>query len=269
MEIKLTLKLTSSKYATDSREEFWAEFCRQADLPIESDDFSADRGERIYSPARMETLLWQKFMPRLNDAISYRYGNRGDGPGRVMVVGGASPPLANIALTLQRVEYNSLDLIMKVFGLEDASLMPLLAAALELYSVDSLESSMPGGNVSLRARTEYDKVASESSAPWGYPRPMGRNKENAVSPSGGVVDASKKLWAIINGSLILPLILALAITYVAFEGVLQEKDDQLKEEAILSQERTAVLNGISQQNTALSRALAETMHASPRSGTTQ
>ncbi len=69
-----------------------------------------------------------------------------------------------------------------------------------------------------------------------------------------------------NGSLILPLILALAITYVAFEGVLQEKEDQLKEAAILSQERIAVLNGIARQNAALSRAIGEMSHPSPPNG---
>jgi hypothetical protein len=74
---------------------------------------------------------------------------------------------------------------------------------------------------------------------------------------GAPIDAGKRIWAIVNSSLILPLLLALGVMYVAFGAIVEERGDLSKDQALLSQERTAIVNSISQQNAALSRDVVE------------
>lgn len=255
MEVVLKFRLSGSKFATDTRNTFWAEYCRQAGLPFADENFSKPDPDHPYSPERLEAMVRSRFVPRLNDALSYRFGRRGDGPGRMIIVGEASPPLADIVMTLSRLEYNSLDLVLKVLGLDDGALLPLLCGALEVYGPDAFNNAMPGNAVDLRASVEFDRALVVQNAKLVT---LSENRPNTPEAASSIKElARNKLWGILNGSLILPVILALAVLYQMVGSIDRDHAEIGKQRALLAQERDTVLQNLAQQNAALIRVLTD------------
>jgi|GEM_PF-3547806 len=264
MEIVLKLKLSGSKFATDTRDAFWREYCQQAQLPFDGEDYHISGPERQYSPERLEAVVRARFIPRLNDQLSYRFGGRGDRPSRMIELGAAKSPFDNLVLTLSRIEYNSLDLVMKVLGLENDALLPLLCGALEVYAPDAFVNAMPGNGVDLRATAEFDRslvTQNETQIP------VLDNKSNTPESASSIKElARNKLWGILNGSLILPVILALAVLYQMAGSIERDHVEVGKERALLAQERNTILQTLAQQNAALIQMLKDRSGSPPSGG---
>ena len=164
-----------------------------------------------------------------------------------------SPSLPLVVLTLARIEYNSLDLVLKVLGLNDGGLLPLVGAMLEVYAPGAFEQAMPGMSpAGMRMTVEHD---------WRAMLDDGQSKPtipSSIPPSpepNNQAFAKAKIWGALNGGLILPVILALAVLWATASAIEGERVAVSNERALLVKERSEALANLVQQNGQLSRAL--------------
>ena len=257
MEIKLKLKIPGAKRATDTRNGFWQEYCQRSGLPFDEDGDLRERYDGAYSSERLEALVRARFVSRLNDALSYRFSRKYDGP---QGSARSESPFDNVILKFIRFDYNSLEVFLKVLGLDDGSLLPLLCGALEVYAPDAFGNSMPGNGVELVASADFE----DSSLTRDCDRAAQRERRGRESrpDKNGREFVMGRLWGILNGSLIVPVILALVVLYQLSTSLDRERDELGKERLLLSSERGVLLQNLMQQESILVQMLRDTTRGS-------
>jgi hypothetical protein len=221
MEILLQIKLPYAKQRTNDRESFWSEFRRQAGGSIED---SADTLE-----GRMRTGI----LPRLNDVCSYIDGEYYNRPGFQKHRDRRHP---RFLLVLKDIEYGSLDLFLKVVGLDDVSALPVIAAMLEVYAPREFRNEMPG-NVYVTASASVINSGAPTKKSLIIKSPV---KDNFNEQK----EIARHLFERLNASFVIPLFLSLYIIYVAFGSIVEEKKEITKEREMLTQERTEIIKNI-------------------------
>jgi hypothetical protein len=215
VEIRLSFELLAAARPTNSREAFWREYIDQSTR----DDYSEGEDDS----SLMESRLYSGFLPEINRAIRRHFhGRDAGGDGLYIDLRTQSlEDMRSLTLTIARIDYHSLEMVLSVLGLSDGALLPAVAAALEIYGPDSFYRAFPQRRQpALRASAQVVGV--------NFP-----NVQSTVGTETKTEGALSRIWAIANTSLLVPVLLTLAVLYVAFGAV----SDESKE---LHRERTAL-----------------------------
>lgn len=152
-----------------------------------------------------------------------------------------------VVVNVTKIEYGSIDIFLKILGLGDGSILPLIAAALETYTPQALNSVLPGRSipfaVSARPVDWIVGDTSQSLAP--------KIATPTVTAENPQTETMNRLWKIINGSLFLPAALSLVVLYFAYSLVLHERESVSNEREALGRERVEFIKVVSQQNAIL------------------
>lgn len=230
-EIVVTVSLPGS---TDerTRQAFWRQYREQA----------RREGYVFHDPEepsdeQLEVRIRSDFAARLSDELLSKYERRAE--------------WRNVAVKLIRLEYGSLELFLKIFGLEDASLLPFLIAAMETYTPRALNGALPGSlNVPF--------AASARLSPFNIPQ-----ADVAVPEQ---YDWSR-LAAVSAASLLTPVILAAVALYFGYRHLedesarlITERSELASERKALLREKTETLQIMMGQNASLNSALVTAVH---------
>ncbi len=261
MQIKLQFTLPVSD-PTGSREAFWQTYRRLSRLvdpddllrDADSDDLLHDDDapdERAYA-ALMEARLYSNFIPLLNN--STREHLNGPRRGSIDSMERQSPsgdvaypaPFQQLTLTIIRINYQSLDIWLAVLGLDSDTLLPIVAAVLEVYASEALGSAMPGNSVPMRVSAS--PVPSAASV---KPPPVPTTPKDSAAR-----DAAHRIRTIIRDSiLLLPVALALAVTYIAFGAFSEQLKDGRQEHRAILQSSLDFAKLVTEHNTAMARVI--------------
>jgi hypothetical protein len=121
----------------------------------------------------------------------------------------ASGKATGFDLEIERISYDSLSVILKVCGLEEYaeaadSLLPLITHLFALYAPSALNEALLG--------PKMPDLGFTAMAQAGLPPGL-------AAPDQGKADGMVTLWRIAGGSLLLPLLLALGVLFLAFTAV--------------------------------------------------
>jgi hypothetical protein len=256
MRVRVTFRLLSQEQ-TDDRASFWEEYRRLA--RIEDDD---DIGGR-HGPSRradeMEGYIRGGFAAHINRSIGEHFGvdrywerfpgkRSGDAPG--------ANPFKYLTLTVARIDYGSLHVLLDVFGLDNESLLPLVAAALEVYAPQAMNNAMPGRSVPMAAI-----AAAEDGGPPLMPTTSSANlpvtPDDSVALTSAKERAAQRLWQIVNSTLLVPVILALAVLYIFGTMFAEAVKHSQADGRALQQQSADLIKVISEQNATLARTLTQ------------
>jgi hypothetical protein len=201
----------------------------------------------------MEAQLHSKFTPRLNRDIREHFGSAQhwrfkefpstDTP--------ESPPLPLLTLRLSRVTYGSVTLWLDVLGLDNDTLLPILAAALEVYAPNAM-NSMPGYSVPMRVSVSPVPAAVATTA-----APLPATVSPAPETKGSAArEAAQRIMTIARDSvLLIPVALALTVAYIAFSAFSEQLKDGRQEHRALLQSSLDFAKIVTEHNAAMARVI--------------
>jgi hypothetical protein len=229
MYVKLTLEVRGA-FSRDEREldprtAFWNHIRRLA------------RGGDVDSdPEYMESRLYSKLGERLTEHLRKairepplqsalkRFRSR-----RYSYENG-SVAEASIRVHVENISYGSIDFLLNVIGITDETVQQQVLTALLAFGPVAFQQVM-GVPVPLEASVE---------------RVMDNNSR------GGSAAVNWPLWALANGSLLVPFGLALYVCYVAFNALMHEMEGVRSENQSLRTERTELVKAVIDHNAKLS-----------------
>lgn len=174
------------------------------------------------SDDEFELRLHLHFGRELGDLLKTRIPQLSSGSSFSRIIPGSSS--RQFSIEVASISYGSIDFFLNIFGVTTEALQQQVLAALLIFGPAAFQQAV-GVKVPLSADVE---TLSDD------------KKRKGVG--------SWQLWAIANGSLLLPFGLAFYILYVAFAAVTEEKKS-------LAAERAKTFDAIVEQNTKLSAAI--------------
>ncbi len=210
----------TDEHETNTREKFWSAFFRS-------------KPSDAKTPEYWELLLKNKFAPALETRMNAAYSSPGSGINALRrlqalaYAGGVTQPFQ---IELVEIRYGSVDLLLNILGVDQKTLaegfLNLLAFYSPLVFNEVLQTDVP-----MTARIEMNA-----------PLPLSPNN-------------TSKPWALMQTSLLVPVLLALGVTYFAFEGMRDRLKAIDEERNALRQEHTKLLTAVVDQNGKLASAV--------------
>jgi hypothetical protein len=226
MRVIVRLYFARSRRPTSTRESFWYEYANQSETSSErserdTEDFARRAEESIMSGfvRRLRANILSREVYRRTYSIWSSLGLRG------------SSIFERIKIDLVAIEYNSLDLILNVLGIDNETIRSTVLEAIELYSPLAIYDC-----VGRTADLSSEVIAPQNEIPKGSP---------------------KALLAVMGTSLLIPCILALLVCYFTFKALTEELEGVRAERQAAKLEQTEMLKVIADQNTKLSASLVE------------
>jgi|tagenome__1003787_1003787.scaffolds.fasta_scaffold20688332_2 hypothetical protein len=234
MYVEVELSFLANPNSVSGRTAFWTSFEAKRTGGVVSSDLSLsviDNHERQFKqkfPRTLERLV--------NDEIESALGSRTasestETTDKVGTTEKAASP--KIKMRLVTVQYGCIKPTLDIVGVSNADLRDFILMSLSIYAPQAFNRSM-GTNLDMQASTTLLGDMPEIRSP---------------TPSSTLSDRSSEVvsraWMIANGSLVVPVLLALAVFYFAFkESSLQATD--------LKTERTEIVKALAEQNKAIS-----------------
>ena len=246
----LRLSLVGVEGKTDTKESFWNEYRRMS-------GYESRRFEGRFDDDYLEGFIFGRFQARLNSAVRQHFGlGFHDRPERT---GSPTPlDLRRLTLRITRIEYSSLELFVDVLGLNDGVLLPIIAAALEIYAPEELSGALPGNSVPFKP-TVHPAEWSEMPLP---PNPQPQVPDTIAPENSGRLNNIQKIWQIANLSLLMPVLLSLGLVYFALTTLSDhEKEISMDREGLRSQ-TTSLINAMIERNNTLEGALKDVLASS-------
>jgi hypothetical protein len=142
-----------------------------------------------------------------------------------------------IKIRLVAVQYGSIKPVLDMLGIENADLRDFVLMSLSIYAPQAFNQAMDT-NLDMRASAVVLGDVPEIRS--GTPSPTLSRTNDVVS----------RTWMIVNGTLVVPVLLSLAVLYFAF------KDSSSQADA-LKTERTEIVKAVVEQNKAISTSIVE------------
>jgi hypothetical protein len=131
-----------------------------------------------------------------------------------------------------RVTYGSLDIILSVLGIDSDSVRDLVLDAIESYAPEALSATVGLGRAGPAVQASI------------------------IEAGGGAMNNDRTaIRTLMSGSLLIPVIMALLICYVAFDGLVHGMQALKDESGALRAERSDLLKALVDQNVRLSALL--------------
>lgn len=142
-----------------------------------------------------------------------------------------------IGIRLVAVEYGSIKPILDIIGIENSDIRDFVLMTLSIYAPPAFNLAL-SSNVHTVARASVLGNVPAGSA--------------GTTLVGQASDAASRMWMIANGTLILPVVLALLVVYFWQAALLQERNELSKRAETLTAERKNVVDALTSQNQGLS-----------------
>ncbi|KXU84628.1 hypothetical protein CR51_41505 [Caballeronia megalochromosomata] len=228
------------------KQRFWRELMVLSGGNAKPDDLEQDI-------ERYERKLFDEFPHRLASVIRRETQDHGQGKAFTFTVSRRSYGSLYCMLDLAGVQ-NFIDVFDKNFDLFVALTEPFVASAFsETFNISRQYFSTK--------LVDLSGMQSAFDAAQVTPRPLG---EPSTAPDATRLAHLKYVWQVVQGTLVLPVLLALAVCLIAMNAWMHERDNQKGEREDLTRERNALLdfaksniNSLTQQNSELSRAIAQ------------
>jgi hypothetical protein len=123
--------------------------------------------------------------------------------------------------------------------------------ALNIYTPMAFNEALQTNVNVLAFATVIGGVPASSSAPQAA-APQAANEVQGATLSARANDAVTRIWTITNLTLVLPVLLALAVLYYAYSGILHELEGVRTQAAEIRAERTDIVKALVDQNKTLS-----------------
>ena len=234
MLVSLRLSLTDAIESTNTSASFWDEYVRLSETSGPGVDRSASAAtERIRT----------RFAERLEMYVNRSLEREIEGlPERLSIARYVATVKRTVAAVYQfrrpigikllHIRYGSIELVLSMLGIDNEALKELVLEALTIYAPIAF-NDVAGGNAELEA-----------------------SFTNPPATQATTKQPTKTL-ALLQASLLVPVVLALAVCYVAFEALKEEMKGLRSESQSLRLERIEIVKAITEQNVKISGSIVE------------
>ncbi len=245
--LSLRLSLAGAQGRTDTKEAFWYEYVRLS-------GYESSRLDESH-PDFLEGHVFSSFQARLNRAVKRHFSDTHwkefrESPALI------DPDIQRLTLRVVRVEYSSLDVLIEILGLNNGALLPLVAAALEIYAPEELSGALPGSHVAFRSSVRFVDWPKEAHP---IKEALVPAPPNALLEANGPLGSLRRIWQIANLSLLLPVLLSLGVLYLTFASLGENEKEIAREREHLRNQASMLINATIERNKVLESTLKDVL----------
>lgn len=247
MLVELRLEVPVYPYGgeTNLKYAFWRRLslAKQRTYSVKESDLRELSSEQKQEADRLEREFGERFPYLLERRINTEVG-------RTFAAHPRRRRAPTIAVTLISIEYHSLHTLLELSGIDNAALRDFVISVLNIYSPPifrEIVDAQPDVRINANATVVADDleiVGNSNSARAG------------AEVASKATEALDRAWWISNTSLVVPVLLALAIFYYAFNALLHEMEAARTQAALAQTERAGLINALQAQNAKLAELVA-------------